>query len=195
MRRRFSQVRNARKTTILSAFERRVHNSMSAELAECLAQVHKIAWMRLRALVQPNPSGFLTCHVLDTARGCPAAGMAVTLSRRNAEVCMLPTQHARMRRHAMHGTTAMGGRAEHAGTAAHALRSGRASHACSCAFCSRGDLPCARLQHRLLSHGSLARLTRTANSCRDGAWLSVDARPPPSRHRHRAVAGRKWARS
>jgi len=78
-------VRNARKTTILSAFERRVHNSMSAELAECLAQVHKIAWMRLRALVQPNPSGFLTCHVLDTARGCPAAGMAVTLSRRNAE--------------------------------------------------------------------------------------------------------------
>ena len=25
--------------------------------------------------------GFLTCHVLDTARGCPAAGMAVTLAR------------------------------------------------------------------------------------------------------------------
>jgi len=37
--------------------------------------------MRLRLLVQPNPTGFLTCHVLDTARGCPAAGMHVSLSK------------------------------------------------------------------------------------------------------------------
>jgi hydroxyisourate hydrolase len=29
--------------------------------------------------------GFLTCHVLDTARGCPAAGMRITLSRRAAD--------------------------------------------------------------------------------------------------------------
>ena len=74
-------VRNARKGTILGAFKTRLPNSASAELAEGISQVHKIAWMRLRTLVQPNPTGFLTCHVLDTARGCPAAGMPVTLYR------------------------------------------------------------------------------------------------------------------
>ena len=71
-------VRNATKGVILGAFARRVNNTAAAELAEGIAQVHKIAWMRLRGLVTPNPTGFLTCHVLDTARGCPAAGMAVT---------------------------------------------------------------------------------------------------------------------
>ncbi|EOD15802.1 hypothetical protein EMIHUDRAFT_245564 [Emiliania huxleyi CCMP1516] len=60
-------VRNANKATIFAAFERRVH---------------KIAWMRLNELVRPNPTGFLTCHVLDTARGCPAAGMRIELKRR-----------------------------------------------------------------------------------------------------------------
>ena len=75
-------VRNASKSIILGAFETRLHNSASAELAEGIAQVHKIAWMRLRALVKPNPTGFLTCHVLDTARGCPAGpGMPISLRR------------------------------------------------------------------------------------------------------------------
>jgi len=50
------------------------------------AQVHMIAWMRMRESVTPNPTGFLTCHVLDTARGCPAAGMAITL-RKLDETC------------------------------------------------------------------------------------------------------------
>ena len=45
--------------------------------------MHKIAWMRLRLLVASEPTGKLTCHVLDTARGRPAAGMAVTLRRRD----------------------------------------------------------------------------------------------------------------
>ena len=44
-------VRNASKAVILGAFERRIHNTYSGELAECLTQVHKIAWMRLRELV------------------------------------------------------------------------------------------------------------------------------------------------
>ena len=52
------------------------------------AQVHMIAWMRMRESVTPNPTGFLTCHVLDTARGCPAAGMAITL-RKLDETCKL----------------------------------------------------------------------------------------------------------
>lgn len=72
-------VRNAKKRTILGAFARRLENPIGAEKAACLAQVRKIAWMRLRIAVQPAPTGFLTCHVLDTARGCPAAGMAITL--------------------------------------------------------------------------------------------------------------------
>ena len=74
-------VRNARKGVILAAFAHRINNTESAELAECLTQIYKIAWMRLRMLVAPNPTGFLTCHVLDTARGCPAAGMAISLKR------------------------------------------------------------------------------------------------------------------
>ena len=76
-------VRNARKGTILGSFTTRLQNSPSAELAEGIFQVHKIAWMRLRTLVAPNPTGFLTCHVLDTARGCPAAGMSISLSKLN----------------------------------------------------------------------------------------------------------------
>ena len=77
-------VRNASKGVILGAFARRIHNTAAGELAECLTQVHKIAWMRLRGLVTPNPTGFLTCHVLDTARGMPAGpGLAITLKRLN----------------------------------------------------------------------------------------------------------------
>lgn len=74
-------VRNASKATILGALKGRVQNSPTVEFAACLAQVHKIAWMRLLTTVTPAPTGFLTCHVLDTARGCPAGGMCVTLHR------------------------------------------------------------------------------------------------------------------
>lgn len=75
-------VRNATKRAILAAFERRLKNDDAAERTECLAQVHKIAYMRLLEKVEHAPTGFLTCHVLDTARGCPAAGMRLTLHRR-----------------------------------------------------------------------------------------------------------------
>jgi 2-oxo-4-hydroxy-4-carboxy-5-ureidoimidazoline decarboxylase len=74
-------VRNASKHAIINAMRARLNNSPETELGECLTQIHKIAWMRLLDLVEPNPTGFLTCHVLDTACGCPAAGMRVTLSR------------------------------------------------------------------------------------------------------------------
>jgi len=72
-------VRNANKGTILGAFRRRLKNDPGVEKAECLAQVRKIAWMRLRLLAPPAPTGKLTCHVLDTAYGCPAAGLPITL--------------------------------------------------------------------------------------------------------------------
>jgi 5-hydroxyisourate hydrolase len=35
--------------------------------------------------------GKLTTHVLDTAHGCPAAGIAVRLSRLGADTCLLRT--------------------------------------------------------------------------------------------------------
>lgn len=65
-------VRNVTKYTVLSALRGRVNNSQDVEIAICLQQVHKIAWMRLLAMLDTaDAKGFLTCHVLDTANGCP----------------------------------------------------------------------------------------------------------------------------
>ena len=74
-------VRNASKRVIFAALERRMAGDLVEERAEALAQVHKIAWLRLLDSVEGNGKGFLTCHVLDVASGTPAAGMAVTLTR------------------------------------------------------------------------------------------------------------------
>eukprot|EP00510_Aplanochytrium_minuta_P001826 CAMPEP_0184011626 /NCGR_PEP_ID=MMETSP0954-20121128/3931_1 /TAXON_ID=627963 /ORGANISM="Aplanochytrium sp, Strain PBS07" /LENGTH=286 /DNA_ID=CAMNT_0026291463 /DNA_START=117 /DNA_END=977 /DNA_ORIENTATION=+ len=72
-------VRNATKRTILGAFEARLENSREREFNECIAQIHKIAWMRLLTQFNPAPTGFLTCHVLDTALGKPANGLRISL--------------------------------------------------------------------------------------------------------------------
>lgn len=65
-------VRNATKYTVLSALEGRVVNPPEKEFSTALEQVHKIAWMRLlTAYYSSEYPGFLTCHVLDTANGCP----------------------------------------------------------------------------------------------------------------------------
>jgi len=78
--------RNATKYTILSAIEGRLQRSKEAEFDGSLIQVGKIAWMRLlAALTITNQQGFLTCHVLDTAHGCPAAGMRIELRRLTPE--------------------------------------------------------------------------------------------------------------
>ena len=77
-------VRNTTKFAILAAFELRLANSVGVEHATCLKHVKKIAWMRLTELVRHVPSGKLTTHVLDTAKGGPAGGMHVTLRRRCA---------------------------------------------------------------------------------------------------------------
>jgi 2-oxo-4-hydroxy-4-carboxy-5-ureidoimidazoline decarboxylase len=75
-------VRNATKYTVLTALEGRVNHSVETELATALQQVHKIAWMRLLAGIDTSDAqGFLTCHVLDTAIGCPADNMRITLVR------------------------------------------------------------------------------------------------------------------
>ena len=74
-------VRNATKHTVLGALRSRVKNSYETEFHACLAQVHKIAWMRLIQLITPEKYGFLTCHVLDTASGSPAQKMSIELFR------------------------------------------------------------------------------------------------------------------
>lgn len=64
--------RNATKYTVLSAVEGRLQLTRPAEFAGALVQVGKIAWMRLLAAFHiTGHKGFLTCHVLDTAHGCP----------------------------------------------------------------------------------------------------------------------------
>lgn len=74
-------VRNASKRTILASFERRLQNSRPTEIHQALQQIHKIAWMRLLGIVGHAHTGFLTCHVLDTASGSPASRMHVELYR------------------------------------------------------------------------------------------------------------------
>lgn len=74
--------RNATKYTVLSAIEGRLQLGYDSEMAGAIYQVHKIAWMRLLAAFKiTEPKGFLTCHVLDTAHGCPAANMRIQLRR------------------------------------------------------------------------------------------------------------------
>ena len=57
-------VRGATKHVILGAFDARLANARGAELAACIAQVHKIAWMRLRlraSRTRPPASSRATC--------------------------------------------------------------------------------------------------------------------------------------
>jgi 2-oxo-4-hydroxy-4-carboxy-5-ureidoimidazoline decarboxylase len=65
-------VRNATKYTVLAALTGRVQNTREQEIVTAISQVHKIAWMRLLTKLDTSDAkGFLTCHVLDTANGCP----------------------------------------------------------------------------------------------------------------------------
>jgi 2-oxo-4-hydroxy-4-carboxy-5-ureidoimidazoline decarboxylase len=73
-------VRNSTKYTVLSALKGRVSNSYENEFITALQQVHKIAWMRLLSKIDTRDAdGFLTCHVLDTAHGCPGTKPKVSL--------------------------------------------------------------------------------------------------------------------
>ncbi len=65
--------------TILAALRQRLGNPPEAEREAALLEVLKIARYRLEDLVEP--ARVLTTHVLDVARGLPAAGLGLTLSR------------------------------------------------------------------------------------------------------------------
>jgi 2-oxo-4-hydroxy-4-carboxy-5-ureidoimidazoline decarboxylase len=77
------------KDSILRAFERRLGNDADAERAAALDEVLRIARLRLDGLVAApdrlKVHGRLSTHVLDTARGRPAGGMALELAQLAAD--------------------------------------------------------------------------------------------------------------
>ncbi len=76
-------VRRHTRRSLLAQFRRRAQGERSAELAQALQEVGFITRLRLADLVtgpgMPPVHGRLTTHVLDTARGRPAAGVRLTL--------------------------------------------------------------------------------------------------------------------
>lgn len=75
-------VKHVTKNTVLSAIEGRLTQTKEVEFDGALYQVNKIAWMRLLSAFHiTGQKGFLTCHVLDTCHGCPAANMRIQLRR------------------------------------------------------------------------------------------------------------------
>jgi len=76
-------VRRHTRDSILSQFERRLHNDPAREFAAALQEVFYITRLRLAAKVagegMPAVNGRLSTHVLDTHAGRPAAGMAIEL--------------------------------------------------------------------------------------------------------------------
>jgi 2-oxo-4-hydroxy-4-carboxy-5-ureidoimidazoline decarboxylase len=76
-------VRRQSRDSILRDFERRLPNDVAAEMQLSIAEIFRIAALRLDQLVQAEDRlpvhGRLSTHVLDTHSGKPAAGIAVEL--------------------------------------------------------------------------------------------------------------------
>jgi 2-oxo-4-hydroxy-4-carboxy-5-ureidoimidazoline decarboxylase len=76
-------VRRHTKDSILSDFERRLPNAAAAEMENAIAEICRIAALRLDQFVAGSDRlrvhGRLSTHVLDTNSGKPAAGIAVEL--------------------------------------------------------------------------------------------------------------------
>src|ERR1700756_373950 len=76
-------VRRQTKDSILRDFERRLPNDVSTEMKVSIAEICRIAALRLDQLVAADDrlpvTGRLSTHVLDNHNGKPAAGIAVEL--------------------------------------------------------------------------------------------------------------------
>ena len=76
-------VRRHTRDSILACFERRLENDVVAEQNAAIHEIGMISRLRLVAKCTgpgvPITTGRLSTHVLDTVRGCPAAGIAVSL--------------------------------------------------------------------------------------------------------------------
>jgi len=68
-----------KKEAILNGFAVRLKNSRDEEMKTALEEIYKIAELRLRDLISNHMPAKLSTHVLDTANGCPAAGMKIEL--------------------------------------------------------------------------------------------------------------------
>ncbi len=77
-------VRRHTRDSILRQYERRLQNAAGAELETALSEICRIATLRLNDRVEAADvlpvAGHLSTHVLDTHGGCPAEGVAFTLS-------------------------------------------------------------------------------------------------------------------
>jgi 2-oxo-4-hydroxy-4-carboxy-5-ureidoimidazoline decarboxylase len=77
-------VRRHTRDSILRDFERRLPNDASTEMQTSIAEICRIAALRLEQLVTADDKlpvhGRLSTHVLDTHGGKPAAGIAVELT-------------------------------------------------------------------------------------------------------------------
>jgi 2-oxo-4-hydroxy-4-carboxy-5-ureidoimidazoline decarboxylase len=77
-------VRRHTRDSILRQCERRVQSSLEAEVDTALAEIFRIAALRLsdrvKAADELPVTGCLSTHVLDNYDGCPAQGMPLTLS-------------------------------------------------------------------------------------------------------------------
>jgi 2-oxo-4-hydroxy-4-carboxy-5-ureidoimidazoline decarboxylase len=80
-------VRRHTKDSILADFERRLPNDIATETETSIAEICRIAALRLDQLVVSDDRlpvhGRLSTHVLDTHSGKPAAGIAVELVERS----------------------------------------------------------------------------------------------------------------
>src|SRR6202008_4873158 len=76
-------VRRQTKDSILRDFERRLPNDAASEMKVSLAEICRIAALRLDQLITADDrlpvAGRLSTHVLDTHSGKPAAGISVEL--------------------------------------------------------------------------------------------------------------------
>lgn len=68
---------------MLGLLQRRLDNDAHIELRVAADEQRKITRLRLAKLLEVR--GMITTHVLDTARGCPGAGIGVVLEIRNGD--------------------------------------------------------------------------------------------------------------
>jgi 2-oxo-4-hydroxy-4-carboxy-5-ureidoimidazoline decarboxylase len=80
-------VRRHTRDSILAQFEKRLADAAEVEIATALAEIDRIAALRLDALVTGEGrlelAGRLSTHVLDTQAGRPAADLAIELRERS----------------------------------------------------------------------------------------------------------------
>jgi len=88
-------VRRQTRDAILDAFERRLAHNAETELSTALAEIDRIARLRIAELVEgpgmPKTDGRLSTHVLDTHAGRPAEGVKIELYEIGASATALLT--------------------------------------------------------------------------------------------------------